>query len=256
LANRVKEMLARGEPTVGHWLSFASPAVAELLASFGMDWLMLDTEHGPASYETLEDIIRAVRPTPAVPLVRVHDGQHSTIKKALDRGAMGVLVPLVESVEQARAIVAACKFPPEGTRGIAGTRAARFGLDLKAYVESWNRDVIVAVQIETRPGVEQVEAIAAVPGLDVLFIGPNDLSAGLGAFQQFDRPEYRDAVTRIKRAADAHRLATGYMALDAASTVQKVEEGFRFVAVGTDARLLAAAAQQTYGEIRRRLERR
>jgi 2-keto-3-deoxy-L-rhamnonate aldolase RhmA len=256
LANRVKEMLARGEPTVGHWLSLASPALAELLASFGMDWLMLDTEHGPASYETVEDIIRAVRPTPAVPLVRVHDGQHSTIKKVLDRGAMGVLVPLVESAEQARAIVAACKFPPEGTRGIAGTRASRFGLDLKAYVESWNRDVIVGVQIETRPGVEQVEAIAAVPGIDLLFVGPNDLSAGLGVFQQFERPEFRQAVERIRRAADARGLATGYMAFDAASTVQKVEEGFRFVAVGTDARLLAAAAQQTYGEIRRRLERR
>lgn len=234
--NPVKEHLTAKQPTVGLWLSFASAATAELIASFGLDWLMIDTEHGPASFETVEEMIRAVRATPTVPLVRVQDGSHSTIKKALDRGPAGVLVPLVESAEQARGIVEACKFPPEGTRGIAGTRASRFGLDLKGYLESWDRDVIVAV-----------------PGIDVLFIGPNDLSAGLGCFQQFDRPEYTRAVARIKAAADARGIATGYMCTDAASTVAKVGEGFRFVAAGTDARLLAGAAHALASDIRKGL---
>jgi 2-keto-3-deoxy-L-rhamnonate aldolase RhmA len=251
--NALKEKLLAKEPTVGLWLSFASAAAAELVATFGFDWLMIDTEHGPASFETVEDMIRAIRPTPTVPLVRVQDGDHSTIKKALDRGAAGVLVPLVESAEQARGIVEACKFPPEGTRGIAGTRASRFGLDLRGYLESWNRDVVIALQIETRAGLEAVEAIAAVAGVDVLFIGPNDLSAGLGCFQQFDRPEYVRAVSRIRAAADARGIATGYMATDAASTVARVRDGFRFVAAGTEARVLAGATHALASEIRRNL---
>ncbi len=253
MANPVKEKLAAKEPTVGFWLSFASAAVAELVASFGMDWVMIDTEHGPASFETVEDMIRAIRPVPTVPLVRVQDGNHSTIKKALDRGAAGVLVPMVESAEQARGIVDACTFPPDGSRGIAGTRASRFGLDLRGYLESWNRDVVIALQVETRPGLEAVEAIAAVPGVDCLFIGPNDLSAGLGRFQEFDRPEYTRAVARIKAAGDAHGIATGYMATDAASTVARVGEGFRFVAAGTEARVLAGATHALFSDIRKGL---
>jgi 2-keto-3-deoxy-L-rhamnonate aldolase RhmA len=198
-------------------------------------------------------MIRAIRPTPTTALVRVQDANHSTIKKALDRGAEGVLVPLVESAEQARGIVAACRFPPEGTRGIAGTRATRFGLDLKGYLETWNKEVVVALQIETRPGLEQVEAIAGVPGVDVLFVGPNDLSAGLGAFQQFDRPEFRQAVERIRKAADQRGIATGYMCTSAEGTLQKIDEGFRFVAVGTEARLLAGAAHTLSSEVRKGL---
>ena len=159
MANQVKAKLSRGEVTVGHWLSFPSPSVAELMASFGMDWLVIDTEHGPAEYETVEDMIRAMRGTPVVPLVRVGGNDPVLIKKALDRGAYGVVVPLVNSPEEARAAVMACRYPPEGIRGVAGTRETRYGMDLRPYFESWNQDVLLVVQIETRQALERVEAV-------------------------------------------------------------------------------------------------
>lgn len=256
MTNRVKELLRAGRPAVGHWLSLPSPAVAELMAGCGMDWLVIDTEHGPADYERVEDLLRAVNGTPAVPLVRVADNSPALIKKALDRGALGVLVPLVDTPEAAAAAVAASRYPPEGIRGVAGTRASRFGLDLESYVESWNREVLVAVQIETRRALDNVERIAVVPGVDVLFVGPNDLSAGLGLFQRFDHPEYIRAVARILGAANDHGIAAGYMCAGAESTLAKIDEGFRFVAAGTDARLLAGAARALYGAIHEGLARR
>ncbi|BAS27820.1 HpcH/HpaI aldolase family protein [Limnochorda pilosa] len=253
MGNRVKERLKQGLPSVGNWINIPSPAVAELLAGHGMDWLLVDTEHCPTDYETIENLLRAMRGTEVVPLVRVAGNDPVLIKKALDRGALGVLVPLVNSAEEAAAAVAAAKYPPEGIRGVAGTRASRYGADLRAYFASWNQDVLVAVQVETRQALEQVEAIAAVPGVDVVFIGPNDLSANLGVFQQYDHPAFAEAVARVLRATRAHGVAAGYMASDSASVLAKIEEGFTFVSAGSDTRLLSAAAAATYGAIERGL---
>lgn len=253
MKNRVKERLKQGLPAVGNWINIPSPAVAEILAAHGMDWLLIDTEHSPIDYETMEDILRALRGTEVVPLVRVAGNDPVLIKKALDRGAMGVLVPLVNSAEEAAVAVAAAKYPPQGIRGVAGTRASRYGADLRAYFDAWNEEVLVAVQVETRQALEQVEAIAAVPGVDVLFVGPNDLSANLGVFQQWDHPTFQEAIDRVLAAAGQHGIAAGYMATDSASVLGKIEEGFRFVAAGSDTRLLGAAAAATYGAIERGL---
>lgn len=248
--NRVKQLLQRGESAVGHWLTMPSPAVAELMSGVGMDWLLVDTEHGAADWETVEDMIRAMKGTDVVPLVRVGGNDPALIKKALDRGAFGVIIPLVSTPEQAKAAVAACKYPPEGIRGVAGTRVNRYGADLAEYFAAWNRQALVIVQIETTEAVTNVDAIAAIPGVDVLFVGPNDLSAGLGHFRQFERPEYTRAVDQILRAARAHGRAAGIMTGGADETLARIDQGFRFVAVGSDARLLAGAAAAAYEKIR------
>jgi 2-keto-3-deoxy-L-rhamnonate aldolase RhmA len=253
MRNPVKERLTQGEPTIGYWLSLAAPAAAEVLAASGIDWLMIDTEHSPAGGETVEHMLRAMKGTPVVPLVRVAANDPALIKQALDRGALGVLVPLVGSAEQARAAVAASRYPPAGIRGVAGTRASGYGADLPRYFEEWNRQVLVAVQIETVAALEQVEAIAAVPGLDVLFIGPNDLSAGLGCFRRFDHPDFRGAVRRILEAARRAGIAAGYMTAGPAEALARIAEGFHFVALGSDARLLGAAAAAQCAEVRRAL---
>ncbi|HEY8530982.1 MAG TPA: aldolase/citrate lyase family protein [Limnochorda sp.] len=254
MSNRVKERLKQGLPTVGTWINLPEPAVAEILAAYGMDWLVIDTEHGPMDWETVENLLRAMKGTEVVPLIRVAGNDPFLIKKALDRGAMGILVPMVNSAEEARAAVAAAKYPPEGFRGMAGTRASRYGLDMESYVESWNRDVLVVIQVETRAGLEHVESIAAVPGVDVLFVGPNDLSASLGIFRQYDHPLFQDAVRRIRDAARACGVAPGYMGRDAASVLAKVDEGFTFIAAGTDVGLLKEAASATYRAIRQGLQ--
>lgn len=254
MANPLKELLASHRPAIGTWLTFASPAVAELLALQEPDWLLVDTEHGAINEETLEDMVRAIRAASAsvTPLVRVAANDVALIKKALDRGAMGVLVPLVDSPDQARLAVAACRYPPLGVRGVAGTRASRYGLAMGDYFASWNDDVVVGVQIETRPALESVEAIAQVPGVDLLFVGPNDLSASLGLFRQFDHPDYVAAVRRILRAARAAGKAAGYMARSADEAAARIEEGFQFVSVATDARLLMGAASQAFQRLRSR----
>jgi len=251
--NPVKVRLQQGLPAVGHWLSLASPPVVEIMVAAGMDWLMIDTEHSPAEAETVEDMIRAMKGTTVVPLVRVAGNDPVLIKKALDRGALGVLVPLVSTPEQAAAAVAASRYPPEGIRGVAGTRASRYGADLPRYFAGWNERVLVAIQIETRAALENVEAIAATPGVDVLFVGPNDLSAGLGCFRQFDHPAFVQAVARVLRAARAAGRAAGYMTSGAPEALERIDQGFRFVALGSDARLLAGAATAAYEELRRRL---
>jgi 2-keto-3-deoxy-L-rhamnonate aldolase RhmA len=254
--NPVKQRLQQGQPVIGHWISFPSSSVAELMASIGMDWLMIDTEHGPANWETVEDIIRAMKGTAVTPLVRVVANDPALIKLALDRGAFGVLVPLVNTVEQARAAAAASRYPPEGIRGVAGTRVNRYGGDLPQYFTEWNRQVLVACQIETGQALENVEAIAAVEGIDVLFVGPNDLSANLNRFRRFDDPEFVRAVDRILQAARRHGKAVGYMAANDDDALARIDQGFRFIALGSDARLLAGAAAATYEKIRRGLRAR
>ena len=253
LHNPVKQRLKQGLPVLGHWVSLASPAAVELMAAAGMDWLMIDTEHSPAEWETVEHMIRAMKGTEVVPLVRVAANDPVLIKKALDRGALGVLVPLVSTVEQARAVVAASTYPPEGIRGVAGTRASGYGADLPRYYAEWNRHVLVACQIETLQALENVETIASTPGLDVLFVGPNDLSAGLGCFRQFDHPAFVRAVDRILQAARDAGMAAGYMAAGAQEVLARIEQGFRFVALGSDARLLAAAVGSAYDAVRKGL---
>lgn len=247
--NPVKERLRQGLPAVGLWISLASAAVVEVTASAGPDWLLIDTEHSPAEGETVEHMIRAMKGTAVVPLVRVAANDPALIKKALDRGALGILVPLVGTPEHARAAVAASTYPPAGVRGVAGTRANRYGADLPQYFAEWNREVLVACQVETRDGLENVDAIAATPGLDVVFVGPNDLSAALGCFRQFDHPAFLRALDRILAACRRAGVAAGYMAAGAEEVLARVDQGFRFVALGSDARVLAAAVRAAWAQV-------
>lgn len=254
--NRVKKLLVQGQPAIGQWLVLPSPAVAELLAGYGMDWLLIDTEHGAADWETVEGMIRGMKGTPVVPLVRVGGNDPVLIKRALDRGAFGVIVPLVNTAEQARAAVAACKYPPDGIRGVAGGRANRYGADLVQYVAEWNQQVVVICQLETRDAVENAEQIAAVPGIDVLFIGPNDLSANLNQFRQFENPEFKKALDRILQAAKVYGKTAGIMASTAEDTLTYIDQGFRFISVGSDARMIGGSAASTYEKIRKGLNER
>jgi 2-keto-3-deoxy-L-rhamnonate aldolase RhmA len=248
--NHVKAHLKQGLPVVGHWVSLPDPSIAELLASFDPDWLVIDTEHGPATWERVEDMLRAMKGTNVVPIVRIVNNDPGLMKQAFDRGAYGVIVPMVNTAEEARSAVAWAKYPPEGMRGVAGTRVSRYGMDMAQYFPEWNAQVLVILQIETREALKNVEAIAATPGVDVLFVGPNDLSANLNVFRQFDHPEFTKALQVIQAAAKKHGVATGYMTGGAEETLQRIEQGFQFVAAGSDARLLAGAAKATYDKIR------
>ena len=191
----LKPRLADHDPLVGNWLSLSDPAVAELTAELGYDFAMIDMEHTPASLETVTSMVRGVDAADGetAPLVRLPWNDHVTIKRVLDVGVAGVMAPMIESGDDAASFVEATKHPPEGIRGMAGGRAAKYGLETEAYVERANDALVRIAQIETEAGIEHVEEIAATEGLDALFIGPADLSTNLGEYGDVDSEAFREA---------------------------------------------------------------
>ncbi|MDZ7746044.1 MAG: aldolase/citrate lyase family protein [Halobacteriales archaeon] len=229
-------MFSDTEFPVGAWVSLSDPAVAEMVAP-DAEFVMLDTEHAPNSTATIANQIRAIEAADgdAVPFVRALDNDTGAIKRLLDIGAHGVMVPMVESADEAREAVAAARYPPEGNRGVAGTRASAYGRDLGEYVATANDDLTLVVQIETQTGLNRVEEIAAVDGVDALFVGPADLSANLDVFGQFESDVFREAVERILDAGERAATPVGTLATTPAGVDRYCEWGFDYLIAGTDA---------------------
>lgn len=243
-----------GDPLVGTWISLADPAVAELTAP-GFDFVMLDTEHSPNGTETVANQVRAVEAAPgdAVPLARAVDNDPGAIKRLLDLGVAGVMIPMVESATEAAAAVDAASFPPDGSRGIAATRASDYGRDLGDYYERANDHTVLLVQIETEQGVAAAEVIAATEGVDALFVGPADLSANLGVFGEFDGQPFREAIAEVLAAGDAADTPVGTLATSAEAIDRYAEMGFDFLVAGWDAGHLRAGTEEFRALARERL---
>ncbi|RNJ26467.1 HpcH/HpaI aldolase family protein [Halosegnis longus] len=222
--------------TVGAWVSLADPAVAEMVAP-DAEFVMLDTEHAPNSTATIANQIRAIEAADgeAVPFARALDNDTGAIKRLLDVGAQGVMVPMVESATEAREAVEAARYPPDGSRGVAGTRASAYGRDLGEYVATANDEITLIVQIETRAGLDSVDEIAAVDGVDALFVGPADLSANLGVFGRFEGDVFREAVETVLAAGDATETPVGTLATSPDGVDRYCEWGFDYLIAGTDA---------------------
>ncbi|MFB6118497.1 HpcH/HpaI aldolase/citrate lyase family protein [Halosegnis sp.] len=244
------------EPLVGTWVSSSDPAVAEMTAP-GFDFVMLDTEHAPNSDETIAHAVRAVEAADgeAVPLARPLDNDRGKIKRLLDIGVRGVMVPLVETADGARSAVSAAKYPPSGQRGVAATRASDYGRRLESYVGEANEDIAVVVQVETQRGLENVEAIAATEGVDALFVGPADLSANLGVFAEYDGDRFREAVDAVLTAGDEADIPVGTLATSAAAVERYTDWGFDWLIAGTDIGHLQRGAAEMRTLAREQLQR-
>ncbi|WP_227376857.1 HpcH/HpaI aldolase family protein [Haladaptatus halobius] len=232
--NELRQAVHSGESVVGTWLSIGHPTVAEVSAELGFDFAVVDAEHTSMSLETVENLTRAVDAAggETVPIVRVPDADSTRIKRVLDTGVSGVIVPMVETVEQARKVVEATRYPPDGSRGVAGARASTYGLELANYFERANDELLVVAQIETAEGVENAAAIAAVDGIDALFVGPTDLSASVGRFGETDSLD-----TEVSAVLDAGRetdTAVGTIAFDTEDVARWADAGFDFQVVGVD----------------------
>ena len=238
-----------GEHSIGAWVNLPDLHVAETLARMEFDWLCFDLQHGLLSYSHLLGLIPAISGTDTTPLVRVESDSASGIGRALDAGAHGVIVPMVETAEQAAAIVAACRYPPQGVRSCGPMRGLM--LDGFAYLASANAEVAAIAMIETATGLENVEAIAATEGLSALFVGPADLCFGLGIMPgDFGNPAFTDAIARIVNAARAAGIAVGLFGYSPEVASQARAQGFDFVSAGTDVSFLrqgAAGALATTG---------
>ncbi len=253
-SNHVKRAVREGRPTIGTWLSLGSIAAAERMANVGFDWLTIDLEHAPTNWETAATMAAVVAAQGAAPLVRVPSSSDENIKRALDLGAWGIVAPMVTSPEQAAAIVASCKYPPDGVRSLAGGRNdLSWGTDTVTYFSRANEEIFVCIQIEHTRALEALDQILAVPGVDCAFVGPQDLTASLGIQPpQLDSPDprYQDALTRVLDAASRHSVGAGVMVASAREARRRLDEGFTLVSLAAEARILTVAASQAVREIR------
>jgi 4-hydroxy-2-oxoheptanedioate aldolase len=245
--NRFKQRLQANDIQIGLWLALGDASVAELCAAADFDWLLIDGEHGPNDVRTILAQLQAIAPYRSAPLVRACSGTAVEIKQLLDIGAQTLLVPMVQSAGQARDLVAATRYAPEGIRGIATlTRAARW-TQVPDYLARAHEQLCLIVQIETAAGLEELEAIAVTPGIDALFIGPNDLAASLGHRGEPAHPEVmaavESAIVRVRRAGKP----VGIFTLDEAEAQRFIALGCTFVSVGCDATLLAGSAAALRG---------
>jgi 2-dehydro-3-deoxyglucarate aldolase len=251
--NPLKQRLAARQPAYGGWLSLASPLAAEALAHAGFDFLVVDTEHAPADTMDVVALLQAISAGAALPIVRVTENLPLLVTRAMDAGAQTVLFPNVNSAAEARRAVASMRYPKDGNgglRGVAGVvRAARFGLAAD-YLATANDDACTIVQIESAAALAAVDEIAALPGVDALFVGPADLSASLGHLGQPAHPAVQRAIARIAEAAAAAGKAAGILALDTAQVQRYRELGFSLVAIGLDTQWLLLAARQALAAAR------
>jgi len=237
---RLRARLAAGEGTLGTFLGAASPVTAEACAAAGVDWLVLDLEHGTGGEEQVRDVVPAAGAYGVPTVVRVESAARIRIGRVLDLGAAGVMLPRMDTAGEVAEAVRHLRYPPDGDRGVATyNRACRFALDPGALARAAS-EVLGVVQIESASAVDQVEQIAALDGVDVLFVGPQDLSHNLGVPFQLQAPAYLTALERVRGAAERHGKACGLLVGDGAAAAARHAEGWRFVAIGSDATLLAA----------------
>lgn len=239
-----KTRLAEGKPLLGLWQALANNYAADICARAGFDWLLFDGEHSPNTAQTLLAQLQAIAPYPSEAIARVPAGDPVSIKQYLDIGFTTLLVPMVDSARQAEDVVAACRYPPRGIRGVASAtaRATGFGLD-PAYLREVADRVTVIVQIESRSALDDIDAIAAVDGVDALFIGPADLSASLGHLGNPGHAEVQEAIAHAKARIDAAGKPAGIFALSPEDARRRIGEGFRFLSIGTDIGILLKGAQ-------------
>ena len=231
MKNLLKEKLQKGEAVIGTFICLGHPDVTERLSRLGFDWLLIDGEHSPTGLETMQQMLQAMNGSNCTPLIRPQWNDMVIIKRVLDIGAHGVVVPWVNTKEEAEYAVRACKYPPEGLRGCSPRRAGLFDPD---YIKTANNEIFVVVQIETRKAVSNIDDILSVKGIDACYIGPLDLSLSFGFYgPQWDNPQYIEAFDKVVAAAKKWGKPAGIYAVQ--ENIQwAIEKGFTFNTVGDD----------------------
>jgi 4-hydroxy-2-oxoheptanedioate aldolase len=250
--NSVRSKLKRGEPSVGTWITMPDPFGAHLMSKAGFDWLTIELEHTPITFETAAQMFAIVAANGAVPLARIPWNTGENIKRVLDTGAWGIVVPMVNSRAEAEAVVKAARYRPIGERSIGGSlHAANFGTDAATYYAKANDEILVIVMAEHVDAVANIDDILRVPGIDAVFVGPNDLHASMGLAPTFDSDDkqFNAALKKILAGAKQHGIAAGIHVADAAQAQRRIAEGWQFIAVASEAGFMLAKA----GEITKAL---
>lgn len=239
--NCVKRKLKEGKTSVGTWIGIGHPDIPDILANLGFDWFVFDTEHGPHSIETVQHLIQAIGWSPTLPLVRVAWNDMVLIKRALDIGAYGVIIPWVNTKKEAENAVKYCHYPQSGgLRGCGPRKSSNYGFD-REYFEVVDEELLIGIQIETETALNNLEDIFSVEGIDVAYVGPADLSMSLGIFGQFNHPKFTRALEMVIDEAKAAGIAPG-IHCSVENINQYIEKGFRFNSLSSDDDLLIRGA--------------
>ncbi|MDP3541434.1 MAG: aldolase/citrate lyase family protein [Elusimicrobiota bacterium] len=235
----LKDKLRKGVPTIGTWLTLAHPALAEMAARAGFDWVAVDLEHSSITLRECEDLIRVIDLAEGTPLVRLTSNDPDLIKRVMDSGARGVIVPTVSTEEEAQLAVEAVYYPPRGRRGVGLARAHGYGADFAGYMKRLAKEAVVVAMIETAQGVENAERILGVDGVDAYFLGPYDLSASLGVIGKTSHPKVEKAIAKVRAAGKRTGKPGGIHVVepDPAALKRRIKEGFRFVAYSLETRI-------------------
>lgn len=250
--NPVRSKLKRGEPSIGTWLNLGDSVAAQLMAGSGFDWLTVETEHSHVTFEHAARCFAIIAASGCVPLVRVPFNTTENIKRVLDTGAWGIVVPLVNSRAECEAVVRAARYRPVGQRTIGGQLGpVNFATDAATYFARANDEILVVVMAETAEAVVNIDDILGVPGIDVVFVGPNDLHASLGVAPAFDSdlPAFNDALARILASAKKNGVAPGIHVQDAAQARRRVAEGWQFIAISSEVGMMLTHAAQIVKEL-------
>lgn len=246
--NKLKRVWKEGRCAYGMWADLGSPAAVETMCELDLDFILLDGEHGISSYEDVLPMMQSMNGTSAAAVVRVPSSDWVPIKRVLDMGAEGVLVPQVKTAAEVQRVVGQCRYPPVGTRGIGPYRASRYEMDFEDYFRRANDEIVCVVQIENREAIANFDAILAVPGLDGVFIGPADLSLDMGFFPNIDAPEVQKVINTILAKSAKAGLPVGYYCNTGKEAREFADRGFKMVSICNDMAVLARHLRQNFLE--------
>lgn len=244
MSNRLRSLLRDRATTYGLWVTTESPSISELAATIGLDWTCVDLEHGHLGYKEVLEHARAVRGSSTNVLVRVPSVGHDAIRRVLDIGVDGVLLPLIRSADDVRTALAWAKYPLTGQRGIGGERAVSWGLRREEYLARANDDILVIPLIETREAVERIQDIISLDGVDSIFFGPADLSATAGYLGAWEGPGIGEEILSTKALALKCGVASGILALSVKDAIMRRDQGFNMIALGSDTGLVIRAVTE------------
>lgn len=251
MANRVCELLKQGKVALGGWEGLNSTAAAEIMAKAGFDWVAADVEHATHSIQDYAYLAKAVKCQGCVPLARVFDKNPASIRRILDAGAQGVIVPMIRNADDAREVVAAAKFPPLGKRGVGGAPYCCYGLELGGDMARFNEEILVMVMVEQKEAVENIDEIMAVEGIDGIFLGPVDLSYSYGFGGQITHPIIYEAMDRVRQACLKYGKAPGMHLLGGQKAIKEaIDRGFTFLALSTAANFIYNGSKQVIEDVR------
>lgn len=253
----LKSRLRSRKLTFGSWVTIGDTSVAEIMAKAGFDWLTIDMEHSAITLDQTQRLLQVIGLSGVTPLVRVGENDPTVIKRVMDAGAHGVIVPMVNTREDAAEAVNSVKYPPLGKRGVGLTRAQGYGLEFEKYKKWVNQESIVIVQIEHIEAVDNLEEILAVDGIDAFVVGPYDLSASMGKPGEFNNQKVKRAMSRIMEVAKKYDVTPGFHVVtpDVNEVSKKIKEGYRFIGFSFDALLLGTICKEGIAKIRQVLRK-